>query len=153
MCLKDLCSNKKCDSSQEIHIWRFENSWKRLMSYLLHSQQAAMNCQVKHDLAWELVTVLKTYFFPQMKTSRGVHICLHWFSTLLIMDRYGVADRLAAKRLKTFAMNMFAYQSVRILAWLSGRLWLFWREANQNWPSDFFKSAAHGQRVGYHGTL
>jgi len=38
-----------------------------------------MNCQVKHNLAWELVTALKTDFFPQMKTSRRVHICLHLF--------------------------------------------------------------------------
>jgi len=38
-----------------------------------------MNRKVKHKLAWELVTVPKTDFFPQMKTSRKVHICLHWF--------------------------------------------------------------------------
>jgi len=38
-----------------------------------------MNRKVKHNLAWELVTMLKTDFFPQMKTSRKVHNCLHWF--------------------------------------------------------------------------
>jgi len=36
-----------------------------------------MDRKVKHNLAWELVTMLKTYFFPQMKTSRKAHICLH----------------------------------------------------------------------------
>ena len=34
-----------------------------------------MNRKVKRNLAWELV--LKTDFFPQMKTSRKVRICLH----------------------------------------------------------------------------
>jgi len=41
-----------------------------------------INRKVKHNLAWELVTVVKTDFFPQMKTSRKVatdkvHISLH----------------------------------------------------------------------------
>jgi len=37
------------------------------------------NRKVKHNVAWELVTAMKTEFFPQMKTSRKVHICLHLF--------------------------------------------------------------------------
>jgi len=37
-----------------------------------------MNHKVKHNLEWELVSVMKTDFFPQMKTSRKLHICLHW---------------------------------------------------------------------------
>jgi len=36
-----------------------------------------MNRKVKDNLAWELVTVMKIDFFPEMKTSRKVHICLH----------------------------------------------------------------------------
>jgi len=36
-----------------------------------------MNRKVKHNLAWELVTVLKTDSFQQMKISRKVHIRLH----------------------------------------------------------------------------
>jgi len=111
-----------------------------------------MNCQVKHNLALELLTVLKTNFFHMWKLQEESTFVYIDFFTLLTMHSYGVADRLAAKRLKTFAMNMFAYQSVQILAWLSGRLWLFWREANHNWPSDFL-SAARDQRVGYHDKL
>ena len=112
-----------------------------------------MNCQVKHNLALELLTVLKTDFFHMWKLQEESTFVYIDFFTLLTMHSYGVADRLAAKRLKTFAINMFAYQSVQILAWLTGHLWWFWREANQNWPSAFFKSAAPDQRVGYHDKL
>jgi len=67
-----------------------------------------MNRKVKHNLAWELVTVLKTDFFQQMKTPRKVHICLHWFFYLYPPDNVLLCKAMLV-RYQLFIAYMFYY--------------------------------------------